>query len=148
MSKYHSNWIERNNYYEEVQGENGTPRYRMYMRPVIVCMCGSTRFKEAWQAANLSETLAGRIVLSVGSFARSTPDDAAAGRFEGCTAEQKTALDWLHKRKIDLADEILVLNVDGYIGESTRSEVRHAIRGGKTVRWLEENAIPEEFAAK
>ena len=43
----------------------------------------------------------------------------------------------LHKQKIDMADEILVLNVGGYVGDSTRSEIEHAIARGKPVRWLE-----------
>jgi hypothetical protein len=57
----------------------------------------------------------------------------------------KERLDELHKHKIDLADEVLVLNVGGYIGDSTRSEVRHAIKRGKALRWLEPGNIPEEF---
>ncbi len=95
----------------------------------IVCLCGSTRFKEAFIAANRSETLAGRIVLSVGLF----------GHEEGMdmSGSVKAQLDELHKRKIDLADEILVLNVAGYIGESTQSEIKYAREKGKLVRWLE-----------
>lgn len=79
-----------------------------YERPVIVCLCGSTRFYEAFQRANYEETMAGRIVLSVGHYPHSTGQ--AHGEAVGCTPEQKMALDELHKRKIDLADEILVLN--------------------------------------
>lgn len=105
-------------------------------RPRIVCLCGSTRFSEAYQQANLEETLADRIVLTIGADMKS---DAAL--FEKLALEKleeiKTRLDWLHLRKIDLADEILVLNVKGYIGESTRREVRYAMAKGKRVRWLE-----------
>lgn len=106
--------------------------------PVIVCLCGSTRFMEAWQAANLSETLAGRIVLSIGC---NTKSDADLQRLGELTPEKKAELDDLHKRKIDLADEILVLNVGGYVGASTRSEVRYALSKGKAVRWLEPAAV-------
>jgi hypothetical protein len=49
------------------------------------------------------------------------------------------ALDELHKRKIDLADEVLILNVGGYIGDSTRSELEYARAKGKVIRWLEED---------
>ena len=57
--------------------------------------------------------------------------------YVGCTLEQKIALDELHKRKIDVADEILVLNVGGYVGSSTQGEIEYANRHGKPVRWLE-----------
>jgi hypothetical protein len=99
------------------------------MKPTVVCLCGSTRFMDAFQDANLSETLAGRIVLTVGC---DTKSDAMLGLGD----EKKAQLDELHKRKIDLADEILVLNVGGYVGSSTRSEIDYATAHGKRVRWL------------
>ena len=105
------------------------------MRPKIVCLCGSTRFYQAFQRANYEETMAGRIVLSVGFYWHASKE--AHGEAWGCTPEQKIALDVLHKQKIDMADEILVLNVGGYVGDSTRSEMEHAIARGKPVRWLE-----------
>lgn len=104
--------------------------------PRIVCLCGSTRFWTAFEAANLRETLAGRIVLSVGCYARS---DKAIG----LTPPEKERCDELHLRKIDLADEVLVLNVGGYIGESTGNELAYALAGGKPVRTLE----PMDLAA-
>ena len=103
--------------------------------PKIVCLCGSTRFYEQFQRANYDETMAGRIVLSVGFFMHRP--DSAHGETLGCTPEQKRALDELHKRKIDLADEVLVLNVGGYIGESTRSEIEYAERLKMPIRYLE-----------
>jgi hypothetical protein len=103
--------------------------------PKIVCLCGSTRFYEAFQRANYEETMAGRIVLSVGFFMHSPT--AHHGQSVGCTAQQKAELDELHKRKIDLAEEILVLNVDGYIGESTAGEILYAKREGKHIRYLQ-----------
>jgi hypothetical protein len=102
-------------------------------RPRIVCLCGSTRFMEAFQAANLRETIAGRIVLSIGCNTKSDADLMVLGEL---TQEAKAALDELHKRKIDLADEIFVLNVGGYIGESTRSEIAYAEAHSKPVRYL------------
>jgi len=99
-------------------------------RPKIVCLCGSTRFMEAFYEANVRETLAGNIVLSVGC---NTKDD----RMLGLSADVKARLDELHKRKIDLADEILVLNVGGYIGQSTLGEILYAERQHKPVRYLE-----------
>lgn len=96
-------------------------------RPLVVCLCGSTRFMEAFHAANARETLAGNIVLSVVCNAKT----------EHMTDATKGALDELHKRKIDLADEILVLNVGGYIGESTRSEIAYTRKLCKNIRYLE-----------
>jgi hypothetical protein len=103
--------------------------------PIIVCLCGSTRFFEAFQRANFEETMAGRIVLSVGFYPHSSHQ--AHGEAIGITAQQKHELDYLHLQKIDLADEILVLNVGGYIGESTARELAYAQAHGKVVRYLE-----------
>lgn len=105
-------------------------------RPTIVCLCGSTRFGTAYQLANLEETLAGKIVLTVGCDMKSD-GDLFANKSPSELEEIKTKLDWLHFRKIDLADEILILNVGGYIGESTRRERDYAQEQGKKIRWLE-----------
>lgn len=113
---------------------------RTGQRPRVVCLCGSTRFYEQFQRANYEETMAGRIVLSVGFYPHAS--EQAHGESIGITAEQKAALDELHKRKIDLADEILVVNVGGYVGASTRSEIEYARVKGKPIRWLEP---PETF---
>ena len=111
-------------------------------RPRIVCLCGSTKFYKQFMQANFEETMKGNIVLSVGFFMHSAHElDWAKrehGETVGITAEEKIKLDELHKRKIDLADEILVLNVDGYVGESTKSEIDYAIATYKSVRWLED----------
>ena len=106
-------------------------------RPEIVCLCGSTRFYNEFQQANYDLTMAGKIVLSVGFYPHAK---AKHGHGEGVghDSSEKVALDELHKRKIDLADEVLVLNVDGYIGESTRSEIEYAEAHGKPVRYLME----------
>lgn len=114
-------------------------------RPTIVCLCGSTRFGEAFRKANLEETLAGRIVLSIGCNMKS--DEETFGHLsDDELREVKQRLDELHLRKIDLADEILVLNVDGYVGESTTREVLYARRMGKRVRWLEPANVPPHLA--
>jgi len=106
-------------------------------RPTIVCLCGSTRFWRTFQQASLRETMAGRIVLSIG--AASGTDDAHFGNLPRDEYDRvKMLLDELHLRKIELADEVLILNVGGYIGESTARELAHANRLGKVVRFLEE----------
>lgn len=116
-----------------------------HARPTVVCLCGSTRFYETWQQVNFDETLAGRVVLSVGFYPHA--EDKAHAAHVGVTPEQKVALDELHKRKIDIADEVLILNVGGYIGESTQSEWQYAVAHGKRVRWLEPALAPKEDVA-
>ena len=110
------------------------------LMPIIVCLCGSTRFHEEFQRANYRETMAGRIVLTVGFYPNAKSSKAAHGEDVGITPEQKTVLDELHKRKIDMADQVLFLNVGGYMGESTRSELEYARAHGKIIRFLEECA--------
>ena len=100
-----------------------------------MCLCGSTRFGDAFAKANLEETLAGRIVLTVGCV---TSSDAELGIER--SPELKAMLDELHMRKIDMADEVLILNVDGYIGESTWRELCYALGHLKRVRFLDRAA--------
>ena len=101
------------------------------MKPIIVCLCGSTRFSDAFIKAFLDETLEGKIVLTVGNDWRDNR------QWQEIDPQKKIMLDELHKRKIDLANEVLILNVDGYIGESTRSEIAYADKLGKVIRYLE-----------
>lgn len=103
-------------------------------RPAIVCLCGSTRFANESMRAQFNETLAGKIVLTVGCFPRKP--DGSWDRMQ-VTDEQKVRLDELHFRKIELADEIFVINVGGYVGESTSREIAYAQSLGKPIRWLE-----------
>lgn len=104
------------------------------LKPKVVCLCGSTRFMDAFQAANLKLTCEGIIVLSVGCNTKSDRDLLFSGEL---TEELKIRLDELHKRKIDLSDEVFILNVGGYIGESTRNELEYALLIGKPVTYLE-----------
>ena len=98
----------------------------------IITLCGSTRFKEDFERVNRELTLLGNIVISVGCFGHSG---------DTFTEEQKVMLDDIHKRKIDMADAIYVINKDGYIGESTRSEIKYAIAHGKQVILMEDDLI-------
>lgn len=103
-------------------------------RPLIVCLCGSTRFTDAFNAANFSETMKGNIILTIGVNTKSDDDLIKAGLLDSVSKER---LDELHKRKIDLADEVFVLNVNGYIGQSTRSEIEYAKKHDKPIRYLQ-----------
>lgn len=104
-------------------------------KPKIICLCGSTRYWELFRDLGLKFTLEGVIVLSIGIAA---PDSMTFAHVESEEGKKlKAALDELHKRKIDLADEIFVINKDKYIGESTKSEIEYAIKNNKIVRYLE-----------
>ena len=98
----------------------------------VITLCGSTRFKDEFIEAQKRLTLEGNIVISVGLFGH------ADGEFGNViTPEIKLMLDDIHKRKIDMSDEIYVINKNGYIGESTKSEIEYAIKTEKRVTYLE-----------
>lgn len=106
------------------------------MRKVIT-LCGSTKFKKEFEEVNSRLTLEGNVVLSVGVF----------GHADGVemTAEQKKELDEIHLQKIDMADEIFVINVGGYIGESTGYEIFYAGKKRKPVNYYDLAAEKEAF---
>lgn len=104
----------------------------------VITLCGSTRFKDEFIETQKRLTLEGNIVISVGLFGHSGDKEVWGGMDEDTLSETKKMLDDMHKRKIDMADEIYVINVGGYIGESTRSEIAYAKDTGKGVRYLEE----------
>ena len=104
----------------------------------VITLCGSTRFKDEFMEAQKRLTLEGNIVISVGLFGHSGDNEVWENMDEGTLTRTKEMLDDMHKRKIDMSDEIYVINVGGYIGTSTKSEVEYAEATGKTVRYLEE----------
>lgn len=97
----------------------------------VITLCGSTKFKDEFLEVQKRLTLEGNIVISVGLFGHS-------GDNEVWDDGVKEMLDDMHKRKIDMADEIFVINKGGYIGSSTKSEIDYAKANGKTVKYLEE----------
>lgn len=103
----------------------------------VVTLCGSTKFKDEFMKAQRDLTLEGNIVISVGFFGHSNDVDIWNQMDEETKIKTKIMLDDIHKRKIDMADEIFVINVGGYIGESTRSEIEYANKTGKKVNYLE-----------
>lgn len=103
----------------------------------IVTLCGSTKFKKEFLKIQKKLTLLGYIVISVGLFGHSGDNEVWENMDEGTLTKTKSMLDDMHKRKIDLSDMIYVINVGGYIGESTRSEIEYAISTGKEVHYLE-----------
>ena len=107
----------------------------------VITLCGSTRFKNAFMEAQKKLTLEGNIVISVGLFGHSGDSEVWEGMDEDTLTATKIMLDDMHKRKIDMADEIFVINVGGYIGSSTRSEIEYAKKHGKPVQYLEEATV-------
>lgn len=103
----------------------------------VITLCGSTRFRDQFMEAQKRLTLEGSIVISVGLFGHSGDEEVWEGMDEGTLTRTKEMLDDMHKRKIDMADGIYVINVGGYIGDSTRSEIAYAKAEGKKVYYLE-----------
>lgn len=99
-------------------------------RPIVVCLSGSTRFMDAFETAYIQETAKGKVVLTVAGDLRDRPE----------YDDVKSMLDKMYLHKIAMSDELLVLNVGGYIGESTKREIVHAKSLGKKIRHLEEVA--------
>lgn len=97
----------------------------------VITLCGSTKFKDDFIREQKRLTLEGNIVISVGLFGHSGDDEVF-------TEGVKEMLDDVHKRKIDMADEIFVINKNGYVGSSTKSEIEYAHNHGKVVRYMEE----------
>ncbi len=103
----------------------------------VITLCGSTKFKNEFLKVQKDLTLSGNIVISVGLFGHSGDSEVWEDMDEGTLTKTKEMLDDMHKRKIDMADEIFVINVGGYIGESTKSEIEYAKSHGKKVNYLE-----------
>lgn len=103
----------------------------------VITLCGSTKFKNEFMEVQKRLTLQGNIVISVGLFGYSGDMEVWENMDEGTKTKTKEMLDDMHKRKIDLADEIFVINVDGYIGDSTRSEIEYAKTTHKPVRYYQ-----------
>ena len=103
----------------------------------VITLCGSTRFKDQFMEVQKDLTLKGNIVISVGLFGHGGDKEVWENMDEGTLTKTKEMLDDMHKKKIDMADEIFVINVGGYIGDSTKSEIEYAKDHGKKVNYLE-----------
>lgn len=97
------------------------------MKYKVITLCGSTKFKNEFEKIQKELTLKGNIVISVGCFNHSG---------DVVTKEQENMLKAMHRQKIDMSDEIFVINVDGYIGENTKSEIEYAEKNNKIVNYL------------
>jgi hypothetical protein len=113
-------------------------------KPTVICLCGSTRFTEQMLIKQWELTKQGYIVLSWCALPDSyfkSEDRFHVGDQEGV----KALVDEIHKRKIDISDEVFILNVGGYIGESTRGELNYAIANGKKVTFLEQGGGGNDY---
>ena len=105
----------------------------------IICLCGSTKFTRQMLIKQWELTKQGYIVVSWCAL----PDDYISYQGNekahiGDIENVKAFVDEIHKRKIDISDEVLVIDIGGYVGESTRSEINYAIKHGKPIRYLSE----------
>ncbi len=103
---------------------------------MVICLCGSTRFTEEMLIKQWELTKQGNIVLSWCAL----PDSYFKGKDKTHLGDQegvKEIVDEVHKRKIDISDKVHVMNINGYIGESTRSEIDYALSLGKPVEYEE-----------
>ena len=109
------------------------------MKPLIVCLCGSTKFREEYRRENARLTMNGCIVLSVGCF-QGDPE----------WGTNKVNLDKLHLAKIAMSDSVFVINKDGYIGESTKNEIAYARTLKIPITYMEpiQELSREEFVKK
>lgn len=95
----------------------------------IITLCGSTKFKKEFERVNEQLTMQGNIVISLGFFGHSNNIKLRS--------KDKEMLDTIHKRKIDLSNEIFIINKNGYIGKSTRSEIEYALSKNIKVNYME-----------
>ena len=96
---------------------------------MLASLCGSIKFKEEFLKIQEKLTLNGNIVL--------TPNFFQSIKKEDINEQTKKMLDEMHKQKIDMSDAIYVINVNGYIGESTKNEIEYAKSKNKEILYLE-----------
>ena len=110
----------------------------MVTKPAVVCLCGSTRFVETFNEWRKKLTYEGKIVLAIEIVTIQAKKDYPS-------SETKKMLDELYLRMIDMADEVMILNVGGYIGESTKKELEYARKNSKSIKFLETTNIPDNL---
>ena len=115
-------------------------------KPTVICLCGSTRFAELHAIIKWNLEKEGNVICLMISYLPewfAKKEGWKGYHHFGEQAGKKEKLDELHLRKIDLADEIFVVNRNRYIGESTREEIEYAKKQGKKIRYLEEQKSEE-----
>jgi len=103
----------------------------------VICLCGSTRFTADMLVVQWNFTKQGNVVLSWCALPPNYPFPEGDNSHIGDQEDVKEIVDEVHKRKIDLSDEVFVINIGGYIGESTTSEIKYAMQHNIPVKFLE-----------
>lgn len=101
----------------------------------VITLCGSTKFRDEFLEANRRLTLEGNIILMPGVFGY---------KVNGNDDKTKQMLIDVHQKRIDMSDEIFVINVGGYIGNDTQTEIKYAQQTGKIVKYLEPVEMEDE----
>lgn len=96
----------------------------------IITICGSSKFKEEILRIDAKLSLEGNIVISLGCFGHA--DEL------NLTRKQEAILERVHQEKMNMSDEIFVVNKDGYIGEHTERDIEYAKSRGLKIRYLNE----------
>ena len=104
----------------------------------VVTLCGSAKYKDQFIKIQKELTLKGYIVFSLGFFGQLCEDEAITSLGDNAMTRIKCMLMDMHKTKIDMSDEIFVINPNGYIGNSTWTEICYAYKKGKAIIFLEE----------
>lgn len=113
------------------------------MKPKVVTICGSTRFADQHAVARWEMERTGKFICLMINYLPESYGESIGLKHRDHFGEQlglKELLDELHFRKIDLSDEVYVVNVDGYVGESTQREIAYGIYRKLPIRWLEPEA--------
>ncbi len=97
------------------------------MKGKIITLCGSTNFKDEYERVNRILTLQGNVVFSCGVFRGDYPN----------IEEHRDLLEDVHKRKIDLSESIVVINLGGHTSKHTREEIEYAKSKNKKIIYLE-----------
>ena len=110
-------------------------------KPKVIVLCGSSKFCQimavcAWVLERDEGAITIGLHLLPEWYSPDLPDSHLA-EHEGVAS----AMDELHKRKIDLADEIFIVNYKDYIGDSTKNEIMYAQEKGVPVRWFQHDDI-------
>jgi len=109
-------------------------------KPKIITICGSTRFADLHQIIKWEFEKDGGVICLTINYLPESYMRAKKLKLEHIGEQEgnKEILDELHFRKIDISDEVFIINRDGYIGESTRNEINYAKNKGKIIRYLDD----------
>ena len=127
-NKIYLNYVEQD-YIDKKEEEESKKEWRKLKKYNIITLCGSINLKDEFLKVQEKLVLEGNIVFTPNFFSNISKEEISL--------ETKEMLDKMHKQKIDMSDEIYVINQGGYIGESTKLEIEYAKSKGKKITYLE-----------